>query len=129
VLLSDGGGGGARTLPAPTPTVGIAWPRPPTYYKRMFQVFQMFCRYVSCRCCKSRLECYICCNGYIRMLQVSVPNVSSIFFIRMLQVYLSGCCIYFTHKLEVFYLDVAQGRLHRLGAPVRNANGGHLMNG
>jgi hypothetical protein len=30
-----------------------------------------------------------------------------IFFRRMLQVYLSGCCICFTHMLQVFYLHVA----------------------
>jgi hypothetical protein len=26
-------------------------------------------------CCKSRSGCHICCNGYIRMLQVSIHNV------------------------------------------------------
>jgi hypothetical protein len=29
------------------------------------------------------------------------------FFIHKLQVYLSGCCICFTHILQVFYLDIA----------------------
>ena len=37
------------------------------------------------------------------MLQASVPNVSSVFFKRMLQVCLFGC---FTHILQVFYPDV-----------------------
>ena len=41
------------------------------------------------------------------MLQAFVPNVSSVFFRRMLQVCLSGCCICFTHMLQVFYLNVA----------------------
>jgi hypothetical protein len=44
---SDGGGGGARAAPASTPTAGIALPRAPPYCKRIFQVFQMFRRYVS----------------------------------------------------------------------------------
>jgi hypothetical protein len=29
------------------------------------------------RCCKSRSRCCTCCNGYTRMFQVYVPNVSS----------------------------------------------------
>ena len=55
------------------------------------------------------------------MFQVSVPNVSFIFqtyvvsmFIWMFHIFhtyvasvLSGCCICFTHMLQVFYLDVA----------------------
>jgi hypothetical protein len=41
------------------------------------------------------------------MLQVCVPNVSSIFFKVMLQLCLSRCCICFTHMLQVFYPDVA----------------------
>jgi hypothetical protein len=61
---------------------------------------------VSCECCKSRSGCCICCNGYTRMLQVSVLNVSSVFFRRMLQMCLFECCICFTHMLRVFYLDV-----------------------
>jgi hypothetical protein len=75
----------------------------------MFQVFQLFQMYVSSvlyECCKSTSGCCIYCNGCIRMLQVSVPSVSSLFFRRMLQVCLSGCSIYFTHMLQVFYLDV-----------------------
>jgi hypothetical protein len=39
--------------------------------KRMFQVFQMFQRYVaivSYECCKSRLKCCICCNGCTHIL-------------------------------------------------------------
>jgi hypothetical protein len=78
--------------------------------KRMFRVFQMFQRYVasiSDGCCKNRSGCCIYCNSCTRMLQRSVTNVSSVFSGRMVQVCLSGCCICFTHRLHVFYLDVA----------------------
>jgi hypothetical protein len=54
----------------------------------------------------AKVGCCICCNGCTRMLQTSVSNVS--FVLRhMLQVCLSRCFIYFTHMLQVFYLDVA----------------------
>jgi hypothetical protein len=45
----------------------------------MCQVFQMFQRYVASvlyGCCKSRSGCCICSNGCIRMLQMSISNVS-----------------------------------------------------
>jgi hypothetical protein len=48
-------------------------------YTSMFQVFQMFQRYVAnvvYQCCKSRSGCCTCCNGYTRMFQVYVLNVS-----------------------------------------------------
>jgi hypothetical protein len=76
---SNGDGGGARTMPAPTPTAGIARPRAPPCFVHMFQMFRTYVSSVSCGCCKSRLRCSICCNDYTRMLQVYVPNVSSIF--------------------------------------------------
>jgi hypothetical protein len=66
----------------------------------MLQVFHMDVAKVDGGCC-------ICCNRCTHMLQTSVPNVSSVFFTRMLQVCLSGCCICFTYMLQVFYLDVA----------------------
>jgi hypothetical protein len=53
--------------------------------KCMFQMFFLFHTYVasiSSRCCKYRSGCCIMCNGYIRMLQVYVPNVSSVLYIR-----------------------------------------------
>jgi hypothetical protein len=68
---------------------------------------------VSCGCCKSRSGCYICCNGYIHMLQASVLNVSpvsdfcSTCFIWVLHMFSSGCYICFTYMLQVFYLDGA----------------------
>jgi hypothetical protein len=49
--------------------------------KHMFQIFQMFQRYVvnvSYRCCKVDRVC-ICCNSYTHILQVSIPNVTPIF--------------------------------------------------
>jgi len=58
----------------------------------MFQVFQRYVTSVSCRCCKSRSGCCICCNGCTRMLQAYVLNVSSVF--------LDVCC-------KCVYLDVA----------------------
>jgi hypothetical protein len=42
---------------------------------------------------KSRLECYTCCNGYVRMFQVyAIPNVLCVSEV---------CC-------KCFYLDVAK---------------------
>ena len=79
-------------------------------FTHMFQVFLMFQRYVaivSDECCKSRSECCICCNGCTRILQKFVPNVSSVFLDVLLQVCFFGCCICFTHILQVFYLDIA----------------------
>jgi hypothetical protein len=43
---------------------------------------------------------HVCCK-------LSVPNVSSVFSRRMLQVCLFRCCICFTPMLQVFYRDVA----------------------
>ena len=51
--------------------------------ERLFQLIQIFKSYVASVLygyCKSRSGCCICCNGYTRMLQASVPNVSSVFF-------------------------------------------------
>jgi hypothetical protein len=57
----------------------------------------MFHRYVasvSYGCCKSRSGCCICCNGCIRMLQASLPNVSSVFSdVCCKCVYLDVVCI------------------------------------
>ena len=52
-----------------------------TCCKLMFQVFQMFQRYVASvlyRCCKNRPGCCTCCNGYTHMFQVYVLNVLSV---------------------------------------------------
>jgi hypothetical protein len=78
--------------------------------KRMFQVFQMFHRYVvsvSYGCCKSRSGCCRSCNGCTRMLQTSIFNVSFVFsdvcrnFIYLDVAYFLHIC------LPVLYLDVA----------------------
>jgi hypothetical protein len=61
-------------------------------YVSMFQMFQRYVASVSYRCCKSRLRCFIRCNG-CTMLQAFVQNILSVFK-RMLQVCLSGYCIY-----------------------------------
>jgi hypothetical protein len=45
-------------------------------------------------------RCCICCNGCTYMLQGSIPNVLYIFFRRMLQACLFGCCIYFHTYVE-----------------------------
>jgi hypothetical protein len=42
---------------------------------------------------------HICCKRLFPLFHL--------FFKRMLQVCLSGCCIYFKHMLQVFCLDVA----------------------
>jgi hypothetical protein len=53
--------------------------------KRMFQRYVASVSYRCCKsrsgCCKSRSEYYTCCNGYARMFQVYIPNVSSISYI------------------------------------------------
>jgi hypothetical protein len=77
----------------------------------MFQVFQMFQRYVSSVSygyCKSRLGCCTCCNGYIRMSQEFVQNVLSVsdvcckYFIWMLHT--QACC---KRMFQVFHTYVA----------------------
>jgi hypothetical protein len=63
----------------------------------MFQVFRMFHWYVV-------IVSDECCNGCTRMLQRFIRNVPSVFFDVL--VHLSGYCIYFTHILQVFYVDI-----------------------
>jgi hypothetical protein len=72
--------------------------------KLMFQVFQMFWRYVAnvlYLCCKSRLGCYTCCNGVSRVC-LNISSVSDI------------CCKCFIfaytcmlRMFQVFHLDIA----------------------
>jgi hypothetical protein len=49
----------------------------------------------------------------LQWLYTYIANISSqcffCFFRRMLQVCLFGCCIYFTHMLQMFYLDAYVG--------------------
>jgi hypothetical protein len=57
-------------------------------------MFQRCVTTASYRCCKSKSGCCICCNGYTRMLQMSVPNVSSVFLdISCKCVYLDVACV------------------------------------
>jgi hypothetical protein len=83
----------------------------------------MYVASVSCRCCKSRSGCCICCNGYtsiLRILQAFVPNISTVsdgcctcfiwvlhMFTLKLQVFHPAVAYVFTHMLQVFYIDVA----------------------
>jgi hypothetical protein len=85
--------------------------RPGLYHvASVFYVFRMFHRHVSSVSCGC-LQNYI---GVLHMLQWLCMYVASVysqcficFFRHMLQMCLSGCCICFTHTLQVFYLDVA----------------------
>jgi hypothetical protein len=65
-------------------------------FRGMLQVFQMGVAKVDRKCC-------ICCNSCTCMLQRSIPNVSFVFPDILLQLCLTGCCIHFTHILQVFY--------------------------
>jgi hypothetical protein len=64
---------------------------------------------IGCKRLRWMLQRYIeCCNGYTHILHRPVPYISPVFFGRMLQMCLSGCCICFTRMLRVFfYLDIA----------------------
>jgi hypothetical protein len=75
---------------------------------KCFKCFKGILQVCSYGYCKSRSGCCIRCNGYTRMLQVSIPNVSSVFR-RMLQVFFLDvayvshiCCKRFIWMLHVF---------------------------
>jgi hypothetical protein len=104
---------------------GRSWPRDDAVFqvfldafqtccKLMFQVFQLFPIYVlivSCICCKSGSRCCICCNACLHMFQASIPNVSSVFYTHMLQVFLthvSSVPSVFFYVLEVLHLDISK---------------------
>jgi hypothetical protein len=44
-----------------------------------------------------------CCNSMFQVFEMLQRYVSSVFFGRMLQLYLSGCYICFTHMLHVLF--------------------------
>jgi hypothetical protein len=79
----------------------------------VFQVFQVFQTHVS----SVLFGCYICCNSYIRILQVYVSSVSSsvakvdlnVAYACMLQAYISSvsgvCCKCFIWMLHMFAMD------------------------
>jgi hypothetical protein len=87
--------------------------------KRMFQLFQIFQRYVasiSYECCKSRsgcCTCYICCKCFRWILQVYCSKCFS-HFRRMLHVFYQGvahvshiCCKCFIRMLHMFHTYIA----------------------
>jgi hypothetical protein len=63
---------------------------------------------VSYVCCKNRSWCCTCCNGCTRMLQASIPNVSSVFLdVRRKCAYLNvayASHIYCKSMFEMFQL-------------------------
>jgi hypothetical protein len=97
----------------------------------MLQTYVSGASDVCCKCfvsvLQSRSECCICCNGYTRMFQVYVLNVSSsdvcckyfyldvakvdldVAYTSMLQVYFSNGLRCFIHLLQAFHLDVCNG--------------------
>jgi hypothetical protein len=64
-------------------------------FRDMLQVFRMDVAKVDWNVTYVAMAVHVCCT----------PIFIS-FFRHMLQVCLSECCIYFTHMLQVFYLDV-----------------------
>jgi hypothetical protein len=66
------------------------------------------------RCCKSRPECCTCGNGYTRMFQVYVLNVSYVLDVCC-KCFLCGCCKSRSGVSSVFHMYVASvlsGFLH-----------------
>ena len=68
-------------------------------FRCIFQVFHMDVAKVDRDVTYVVVAARVCCK---RLSQCFIY-----FFIRMMQVCLFGCCICFTHMLQVFYLDVA----------------------
>ena len=71
----------------------------------MFQIFQRYVASVSCKCCKSRSGCCICCTCSKSMLQAFVQNISSV---------PNVCCkcfdlvvAYVSHMLQQYILNVS----------------------
>jgi hypothetical protein len=71
-------------------------------------VFQLFHLDVACvlfECRKSRSGCCTCSNGYTRMLQVYVPNISAVFKCICKRMF-SKCFSCFRSTLQVFHLNI-----------------------
>ena len=66
----------------------------------MLQVFQMDVAKVDRDIAYVSMFVHVCCKSLLLLFYLCFSG-------RMLQVCLSGCCIYFTHTLHVFYLDIA----------------------
>jgi hypothetical protein len=65
----------------------------------MLQVFHVDVVKVDRDVAYVAMAIHICCKRLFQMVHR--------FFRRILQIYLFGCCICFTHMLQVFYFDVA----------------------
>jgi hypothetical protein len=85
------------------------------YFRGMLQVFHRFVQNVSSVpdvCCKrSDLDVayisHICCNDMFQMFKLFQSYVAvSVFMLQVASV-LSGCCICWTHILQVYVLDVS----------------------
>jgi hypothetical protein len=69
------------------------------FFRGMLQVFHMYVVKVDRHVAYVVMVVHVCCQYLSLMFYL--------YFRRMLQVCLSECCTYFTHMLQVFYLDVA----------------------
>jgi hypothetical protein len=65
----------------------------------MLQVFHLDVAKVNRDVAYVAIAIHVCCKCLFQMFHL--------FFRHKLQVYLSGCCICFTHMLQVFHMDVA----------------------
>jgi hypothetical protein len=91
-----------------TPTAGIARPGLRNVAHACFECFICFVhmfQVLLCGCCKSRSGCCICCNDCTRILQVSIPNVSSVFF----HTYVANVFIWLLHMFHTYIVSVLSG--------------------
>jgi hypothetical protein len=68
------------------------------YFRGILQVFYIDVAKVDRDVAYVAMVVYVCCKCLFLMFHL--------LFRRMLQSCLSGCCICFTHMLQVFYVDV-----------------------
>jgi hypothetical protein len=61
------------------------------YVSNILDVSEVFASVVY-QCCKSRSGCCTCCNGYTRIIQVYVLNISCVLDVCCKSRF--GCCIY-----------------------------------
>jgi hypothetical protein len=71
------------------------------YVSCVLNVSEVCCKCVHMDVTYVAIVVQVCCKRLFPMFHL--------FFRRTLQIYLCACCIYFTHMLLVFYLDVAYG--------------------
>jgi hypothetical protein len=113
------GAGAAGHCQAAPPSSAASCPEPPVprcvVWKKgencMLQAYVLTVSNVSEVCCKCFQMNVAKVDGVLQWLYTYVASVRFQSFIcvfrRMSQVCLSGCCICFTHILQVFYLNVA----------------------